>query len=226
MLAPLGAGGMGEVYRARDLTLRREVALKTLPKPSPASPSARAPAARSPHPRVAQPSRYRDAPRARGIGRRRAGARDGAGRGETLAERLHRGPLPLKEALAISQQITEALAAAHEKECCTGTSARQHLADAEGRIKLLDFGLARAIEEDEIDLCSQLSTATSPASDGRGVMGTAPYMSPEQARGQEVDRRTDIWSFGCVLYELLTGRAGVSGRHVRGDGGRGPGTRA
>ncbi len=213
VLAPLGAGGMGEVYRARDLTLRREVALKTLPEAVAREPNRLA--------RLRREARILASLSHPGIATLHGLEESGDGvpvlvmelvRGETLADRLHRGPLPLKEALAISQQIAEALAAAHQKGVLHRDLKPANISlTPEGRIKLLDFGLARALEEDEIDLRSQLSTATSPASDGGRVIGTAPYMSPEQARGQEVDRRTDIWSFGCVLYELLTGKRSFPG---------------
>jgi serine/threonine-protein kinase len=213
VLAPLGAGGMGEVYRARDLTLRREVALKTLPEAVAREPNRLA--------RLRREARILASLSHPGIATLHGLEESGDGvpvlvmelvRGETLADRLHRGPLPLKDVLAIGHQIAEALAAAHQKGVLHRDLKPANISlTPEGRIKLLDFGLARALEEDEIDLRSQLSTATSPASDGGRVIGTAPYMSPEQARGQEVDRRSDIWSFGCVLYELLTGRRSFPG---------------
>src|SRR5262249_16787667 len=131
--------------------------------------------------------------------------------GKALSD-LEEWPLPLKEVLRISQQVAEALAAAHEK----GVLHRDlkpsniHLTP-EGRAKVLDFGLARALGADEPFVHSRLSTATSPPSHPGLVLGTASYMSPEQARGQEVDRRTDVWAFGCVLYELLAGRRAFPG---------------
>ena len=213
VLAPLGAGGMGEVYRARDLTLRREVALKTLPEAVAREPNRLA--------RLRREARILASLSHPGIATLHGLEESGDGvpvlvmelvRGETLADRLHRGPLPLKDVLAIGQQIAEALAAAHQKGVLHRDLKPANISlTPEGRIKLLDFGLARALEEDEADQHSQLSTATSPASDADRVLGTAPYMSPEQARGQDVDRRTDIWSFGCVLYELLTAKRSFPG---------------
>jgi serine/threonine-protein kinase len=213
VLAPLGAGGMGEVYRARDLTLQREVALKTLPDGVAHEPGRMA--------RLRREARILASLNHPGIATLHGLEESGDGvpvlvmelvRGETLADRLRRGPLPLKDALAIGQQIAAALAAAHEKGVLHRDLKPANISlSPGGQVKLLDFGLARALEPDLPHLHSQLSTATSPPSDAGRVLGTAPYMSPEQARGLEVDRRTDIWSLGCVLYELVTGRRAFPG---------------
>ena len=213
VLAPLGAGGMGEVYRARDLTLEREVALKTLPEGVSREPTRLA--------RLRREARILASLSHPGIATLHGLEESGEGvpvlvmelvRGETLADRLRRGALPLKELLSIGRQIAEALASAHVKGVLHRDLKPANISlTPEGRIKLLDFGLARALEQDAPALHSQVSTATSPPSDAGRVLGTAPYMSPEQARGQEVDRRTDIWSLGCVLYELLTGNRAFPG---------------
>jgi eukaryotic-like serine/threonine-protein kinase len=213
VLAPLGAGGMGEVYRARDRTLEREVALKTLPEAVSREPTRLA--------RLRREARILASLSHPGIATLHGLEESGDGvpvlvmelvRGETLADRLRRGALPLKDALSIGRQVAEALASAHERGVLHRDLKPANISlTPEGRIKLLDFGLARALEQDAPDLHSQVSTATSPPSDAGRVLGTAPYMSPEQARGQEVDRRADIWSLGCVLYELLTGKRAFPG---------------
>jgi serine/threonine-protein kinase len=207
----LGAGGMGEVYRARDVNLGREVALKTLPDELATEPErltrlkreARILASLN-HPGIAVLHGIESA--------------DGGVpvlvmeliEGQALSDRLTAGPLPMGEALDIGHQIALALDAAHERGVLHRDLKPGNIRfTADGRVKLLDFGLAKAMANAEVD--SQLPTHTaSPSSAGR-VMGTAPYMSPEQARGQDVDRRTDVWSFACVLYEMLTGERAFAG---------------
>jgi serine/threonine protein kinase len=138
--------------------------------------------------------------------------------GETLADRLHRGPLPLREAVRVAQEIAVALEAAHEKGVLHRDFKPANIRLAPGgRVKLLDFGLAKAVQKAALD--SRLDTDTSPHSDAGAMLGTAPYMSPEQARGQEADRRSDIWAFGCVLYEMLAGRRAFEGATRHGGGG-------
>ncbi len=206
IVAPLGAGGMGEVYRAKDTRLGREVALKTLPEALAATPSrlarlrkeARILASLS-HPHVATLFGLEET--------------DGATvlvmelvEGPTLANRLRLGPLGVREALELARQIAEGLEAAHEKGVLHRDLKPGNVAlTPKDQVKLLDFGLAKAVGEDG-PVNSQVSTGTSPASEAGAVVGTAPYMSPEQARGEEVDRRTDVWAFGCVLYEMLAGK--------------------
>src|SRR5262245_40091840 len=211
VLAPLGAGGMGEVYRARDTTLPREVALKTLPEAFAHDTNRLA--------RLRREARILASLSHPGIATLH-GLEESDGvpvlvmelvRGETLAERLRRGRLPLKDVLAIGRQIAEALASAHEKGVLHRDLKPANISlTPEGHAKVLDFGLALALR-DEADSHSQLSTASSPPSETTRVLGTAPYMSPEQARGQQLDRRADIWSFGCVLYEMLTGKRAFPG---------------
>ena len=137
--------------------------------------------------------------------------------GETLAERIARGPLPINEALAIARQIAEALEAAHEQgHRPSRPEARQHEGHAGGMVKVLDFGLAKARRSATRPAPDLLSRRPSRVDGTRAgvILGTAAYMSPEQARGKPVDKRTDIWAFGCVLYEMLTGRAAFAWRRV------------
>src|SRR3972149_5470719 len=136
--------------------------------------------------------------------------------GETLAERFTRGPLPINEALTISQQIAEALEAAHEKGVIHRDLKPANIkVDAEGRVKVLDFGLAKAFADEVPE--SELSASPTLSRDATRagvILGTAAYMSPEQAKGKAVDKRTDIFSFGIVLYEMLTGKNAFPGGDV------------
>jgi serine/threonine protein kinase/Tol biopolymer transport system component len=210
VLAPLGAGGMGEVYRARDTRLKRDVAIKVLQgawvdtgdRLARFEREAELLAALN-HPNIA--AIY--------------GIEESAGttalvlelvEGPTLADRLVTGPLPLSDALAISRQIIDALDAAHEKGIVHRDLKPANVKVREdGTVKVLDFGLAKALESDAAPQAVTISpTMTSPAVTSMGVvLGTAAYMSPEQARGQFVDKRSDIWAFGCVLYEMLSSRS-------------------
>ena len=219
VLSPLGAGGMGEVYRARDTELGREVALKVLPEAVSRDPErvlrfrreARLLASLN-HPNIAAIYGLEEA--------------DGQlllalelVEGQTLKERLERGAIPIEEALEIAKRIAEGLEAAHEN----GTLHRD-LKPAnvkitpEGKVKLLDFGLAkasagRAASASANEVRQPPSVAESATRAGI-ILGTAGYMSPEQASGKAVDTRTDIWSFGVVLFEMLTGRVPFSGETV------------
>jgi serine/threonine-protein kinase len=130
--------------------------------------------------------------------------------GETLADRLQRGRFPPQEALTVAREIALALEAAHQKGVLHRDLKPSNIRLLpDGRVKLLDFGLARALREATLD--SRLDTETSPHSEPGAVLGTAPYMSPEQARGQELDRRSDVWAFGCVLFEMLAGKRAFDG---------------
>jgi serine/threonine-protein kinase len=201
---------MGEVYRARDTTLDREVALKTLPEELARQPERLA--------RLKQEARILASLNHPGIATLH-GLEESDGvpvlamelvEGESLAERLRRGALPLREAVTVAHQIALALEAAHEKGVLHRDLKPGNIRLApDGRVKLLDFGLAKAVRKAAID--SRLDTEISPHSEPGTVLGTAPYMSPEQARGQEVDRRGDIWAFGCVLYEMLAGKRAFEG---------------
>jgi Tol biopolymer transport system component len=215
VLGPLGAGGMGEVYRARDTRLGRDVAVKILPAAFARDDGRLA--------RLEREARLLAALNHPGIAAI-YGLEQSEGspllvlelvEGPTLAERLRRGPLPLKETLAIGRQIAEALEAAHERGIIHRDLKPSNIKlTPRGAVKLLDFGLARTLEREGAgaDL-SKESTDTSPSRLG-GILGTAPYMSPEQARGQVADRRADVWAFGCVLYEMLTGRRAFPGATV------------
>src|SRR6185295_1708105 len=188
------AGGMGEVYRARDAALDREVALKTLPEELARQPDRLA--------RLRQEARILASLNHPGIATLHGLEESDGGvpvlvmelvEGESLADRLRRGRLPLREAVTIAQQIALALEAAHEKGVLHRDLKPANIRLApDGRVKLLDFGLAKAVLKAAVD--SHFDTHTSPHSVAGEVAGTAPYMSPEQARGQEADRRGDIWA--------------------------------
>ena len=209
IIGPLGSGGMGEVYRARDTRLDRIVAIKALPEAF-----ARDAERLARFEREAKMLAALAHPHIAGI----HGLEDVAGaphlvleyvEGETLERRLARGPLPVREALDIGGQIASAIEAAHERGIVHRDLKPGNimLTPSQG-VKVLDFGLAR---DDGPAAASSAHLSATPtvgmAATGAGiVLGTAPYMSPEQARGLVVDRRTDVWAFGCVLYERLTGR--------------------
>ena len=208
----IGKGGMGEVYAADDTQLRRKVAIKVLPA-SVAKDAGRVARLR----REAQLLAALDQP---GIARVHGlEASDGVTaivlelvEGEALDDRLARGPLRLADALEIARQIAEALGAAHERGIVhRDLKPGNVVVRADGRVKLLDFGLAKAMADPDDDADSQVSTVESPLTGAGVVLGTAPYMSPEQARGRPVDARTDIWAFGCVVYEMLAGRRAFPG---------------
>jgi serine/threonine protein kinase len=204
----LGTGGMGEVYQATDAKLGRSVAIKLLPEALTHDTDRAARFEREArllaslnHPHIATIH----------------GIEESGGRkflvmelalGETLAERISRGPIPIDEALPIAVQIAEALEAAHEKGIIHRDLKPANIkVTPQGDVKVLDFGLAKAFAEHSAETNPSNSPTVSMAATNAGViLGTAAYMSPEQARGKSVDARTDIWAFGCVLYEMLTGR--------------------
>ncbi len=214
VLALVGAGGMGEVYRARDTQLGRDVALKLLPDSFTHDPE-----------RLAR--FRREAQVLAALNHPHIGAIHGLNEadghqllvlelvdGRPLAEVIAKGPLPVGEALRVATEITEALEAAHDKGIIHRDLKPANIAlTREGNVKVLDFGLAKVVDRGG----SVVSPVTSPTitwttTTGAGViLGTAAYMSPEQAKGQAVDKRTDIWAFGCVLFEMLTGRRAFEG---------------
>jgi Tol biopolymer transport system component len=216
--AKLGAGGMGEVWRAEDTRLGREVALKVLPASFATDPDrlarfereARALAAFS-HPNIAGIHGLEEAGGERFLVMEVA-------EGQTLGERIARGPLPVEEAVRVALQIAEALEVAHDKGIVhRDLKPGNVMVSAEGRVKVLDFGLAKALGAHPLSGSSGADASHSPtlAMTQAGVLlGTAGYMSPEQARGKPVDRRADIWSFGCVLYEMLAGHRAFDGETV------------
>ncbi|HEY6945407.1 MAG TPA: protein kinase [Candidatus Acidoferrum sp.] len=213
IVAPLGAGGMGEVYRARDKRLGRDAALKVLPEAFASDAQrmvrfereAKVLASLS-HPNIAVLYGLEESNGARALVMELV-------EGPMLAERIKQGPLALEEALPIAKQIAEALEYAHERGIIHRDLKPSNVKlTAEGQVKLLDFGLAKALEGETSEEELQNSPTLSAAATRAGVMlGTAAYMAPEQARGKRVDRRADIWAFGCVLYEMLTGRGAFDG---------------
>jgi len=216
ILSPLGAGGMGEVYRARDGKLGREVAIKVLPAAFAADAERLARFRREAkvlaslnHPHIAAIYGLEESGGVEALVLELA-------EGETLAERLARGPLPADEALEIARQIAEALEAAHERGIVHRDlkPANSKLTPG-GQVKVLDFGLAKALVGDVASPdISTSPTLTAAATQAGVALGTAAYMSPEQARGKAVDKRADVWAFGAVLYEMLTGRHPFSGETV------------
>jgi serine/threonine-protein kinase len=227
IVAPIGAGGMGEVYRARDTKLNRDVALKILPEAfaSDADRLARftreaqtLAALNDPH--IAQIYGLEGRDGQDGQEAVRALAMEFVD-GEDLAQRLVRGPIPLDEALAIAKQIVEGLEAAHEQGIVHRDLKPANIKlTLDGVVKILDFGLAKAIDPTASSpaaaALTHSPTITTPAQMTMAgmILGTAAYMSPEQAKGRPVDKRADVWAFGCVLYEMLTGRKAFEGEDV------------
>ena len=215
IVALIGQGGMGEVYRARDTTLRREVALKILPPLFAADPDRRARFRREAHvlatlnhPHIAAIHGLEEADGITAIVLELV-------EGPTLADRLAAGAFPLEEALNIAVEIADALEAAHERGVVHRDLKPANIKlTADGHVKVLDFGLAKALGDDTAVEVSASPTLTAMASRLGIIVGTAAYMSPEQAKGKPVDKRADVWAFGCVLYELLTGRRAFKGADV------------
>ena len=208
--ALIGAGGMGEVYRARDTRLGREVAIKILPPAFQNDPDRLARLQREARLlAVAQSSAHRRDLWARGRGRRALRWSSNLSRARPSPIGFERGPVPVAEALTIASQIVDALGyGARARDHPPRPEAGQHQDHARGRREGLDFGLAKTAADERIE-SGPLAVAGAIA-DGwprEGlILGTAAYMSPDQARGKPVDKRTDIWAFGCVLYEMLTGQ--------------------
>ena len=212
----IGAGGMGEVYRARDTKLGRDVAIKVLPKEFSRDKDRLARFEREA--RLLAQLNHANIATLHGLetfeGQRFLVME--LVEGETLAERIERGAIPIAEALPIFRQIAEGLEAAHEKGIIHRDLKPANIKiTPDGKVKILDFGLAKAFsrEDDVSTATSQSPTLTKGTALG-AILGTAPYMSPEQARGNTVDRRTDVWAFGCCLYEALTGKATFRGNTV------------
>ncbi len=205
--SPLGKGGMGEVFRARDTKLGREVAIKILPEEFTKDAERLARFDREAkllaslnHPHVAAIHGLEE------VGGRKFLVMELA-HGETLADRIRRGPIPVDEAIAIAKPIAQALEAAHDRGIIhRDLKPGNVMVDQDGVVKVLDFGLAKAldVDEDSTDVTNS-PTMVRVASHTGVILGTAAYMSPEQAKGKRVDRRADIWAFGVVLFEMLTG---------------------
>jgi serine/threonine protein kinase len=218
----IGAGGMGEVYRARDTRLKRDVAIKIVPESFASDPDRLARFQREAevlaslsHPNIAGIYGLEESDGTRALVMELV-------EGETLAERIARGAIPVDEALAIATAIAEALEAAHEQGIIHRDLKPANIkVRPDGTVKVLDFGLAKLVESTarppvKPGALSMSPTITSPAMmTGVGMLlGTAAYMSPEQARGKPADKRSDIWAFGCVLYEMLTGKRAFEGEDV------------
>jgi serine/threonine protein kinase len=211
IVTPIGAGGMGEVYRARDTSLKRDVAIKVLPASYSLDPArlsrfqleAEAAAALN-HPNI--------------LSIFHIGQQDGSPyivsellEGETLRSRLRRGPMPLREALETAVEVTHGLAAAHEKGITHRDLKPENLfLTRDGRVKILDFGLAKLSQPHSTDADADTESLHEQTRPGQ-VLGTVGYMAPEQVRGVPADARSDIFAFGAVLYEMLTGKRAFSG---------------
>jgi len=213
VVSSLGAGGMGEVYRARDPRLNREAALKVLPALFANDPERMARFEREAqvlaslnHPGIATLYGLEDSGATRALVMELV-------EGPTLADRIAGGPIPLADAVAIARQIAEALEYAHERGVVHRDLKPANIkVTSEGVVKLLDFGLAKALDDSPVSGNIQDSpTLSLPATRTGVILGTAAYMAPEQARGKPADRRADIWAFGVVLAEMLTGRRLYSG---------------
>ncbi len=224
IIAPLGAGGMGEVYTAADTRLKRQVAIKILPTSVVAAHDQLARFEREAevlaslnHPHIAAIYGVEESSEIKALVMELVA-------GPTLADRIAQGPVPSEEAVAIARQIADALEAAHEQGIIHRDLKPANIKVREdGTVKVLDFGLAKAVERSAVapastgalTIDSARSPTLSPAVSQAGViLGTAAYMSPEQARGKSVDKRTDVWAFGAVLYEMLTGVRAFEGSDV------------
>src|SRR5262249_4210752 len=215
--ALLGVGGMGEVYRATDTNLKRQVAIKVLPASVARDPERLGRFQREAgnlaalnHPHIAHIHGLEKADGTIALVMELV-------EGPTLADRIAKGAIPIDEALPIAKQIAAALEAAHEQGIVHRDLKPANIKVREdGNVKVLDFGLAKAMDPtgSRPDM-SQSPTITTPAMTQAGmILGTAAYMSPEQAKGRPVDKRSDVWAFGCVLYEMLTGRRAFEGEDV------------
>jgi len=211
----IGAGGMGVVYRATDTKLDREVAIKVLPE-SMASDAERIARfdreakmlAALNHPNIAQIHGLEESDGTTALIMELV-------EGPTLADRIEQGAIPSDEALGIAMQIAEALEAAHGQNIVHRDLKPANIKlRPDGTVKVLDFGIAKALEPENLTSGQQSPILTTPATQVGVILGTAAYMSPEQARGKLVDERADIWAFGCVLYEMLTGQPVFGGEDV------------
>ncbi len=216
ILSAIGKGGMGEVWRARDTKLGREVAIKTLPEEFAKDADRLARFEREAkllaslnHPNIAAIHGFEEDNGTHFLVLELV-------EGDTLADQIKRGPIVVEESLKLALQIAEALEAAHEKGVIHRDLKPANIkVTPDGKVKVLDFGLAKAFAGDEAEASVSNSPTLSMQATQQGViLGTAAYMSPEQARGEEIDSRADVWAFGCVLFEMLTGRGTFDGKTV------------
>jgi serine/threonine-protein kinase len=216
--ALIGEGGMGQVYQATDTKLNRQVALKILPEAFASDPDRLARFQREAqvlaslnHPNIAQIHGLEDSEGTKALVLELV-------EGPTLADRIAQGPIPIDEALPIAKQIAEALEAAHEAGVIHRDLKPANIkVKDDGTVKVLDFGLAKAFQPDASDASMSMSptiSLTAAATQMGMVIGTAAYMAPEQAKGKIVDKRADVWAFGAVFYEMLTGRKPFTGDDV------------
>ena len=216
IVAPLGVGGMGEVYRAHDSRLRREVAIKVVPEATAHDAVRMARFAREAqflaalnHPNIGSIYGFEESSTMLALVMELV-------EGPTLADRIAQGPIPVEDALPILKQIAEALEYAHDRGIVHRDLKPANIKiKPDGTVKVLDFGLAKALSDDinPTDI-SNSPTLTAAATKAGLILGTAAYMAPEQARGKAVDRRADIWSFGAVAFEMLTGKMAFKGDTV------------
>ena len=216
VLEKVGEGGMGEVYRAEDTHLKREVAIKVLPEQFTQDPQRLARFEREAqllaslsHPNIAAVYSFEHAEDTHFLVMELV-------EGEDLSQKLSRGLLPLEEALQVCLQVAEGVEAAHEKGVIHRDLKPANVkVTPEGQVKVLDFGLAKMLEDDVTPAdISHSPTLTHEMTRAGVILGTSAYMSPEQAKGKSVDKRTDIWALGCVLYELLTGKKAFPGETI------------
>jgi serine/threonine protein kinase len=232
VVAKLGAGGMGEVYRARDTKLKRDVALKVLPDSFASDPDRLARFTREAqtlaslnHPNIAHVHGLEESEGVTAIVMELV-------EGDDLSQRIARGAIPLEEALPIAKQIAEALEAAHEQGIIHRDLKPANIkVRPDGTVKVLDFGLAKALDANASGATAGGAEAMNsptltrlrqgygvaggePGTEMGVILGTAAYMAPEQAKGRPVDKRADIWAFGAVLYEMLTGSRAFPGEDV------------
>ena len=216
VIEKIGQGGMGEVYRAEDTNLSRDVAIKVLPEQFTKDPQRLARFQREAkllaslnHPNIAAIHSFEHSDDIHFLVLELVP-------GETLQERVAKGPVPVEEALEVCRQIAEGVEAAHEKGVIHRDLKPANVkVTPEGKVKILDFGLAKAFEEETpVTDISQSPTLTEEMTRAGVILGTAAYMSPEQAKGEVVDKRADVFAFGCVLYELLTGKRTFDGKTI------------
>jgi len=216
ILSAIGAGGMGEVYRAHDPKLGRDVAIKVLREAFARDADRMARFQREAkvlasldHPNIATIHGLEESGGTRALVMQLV-------EGPTLADRIKQRPIPVDEAVRIARQIADALEYAHERGIIHRDLKPANVkVTNDDAVKVLDFGLAKALESDPSSIDISTSPTISRMATQQGVLlGTAAYMSPEQAKGKTVDRRADIWAFGCVLYEMLTGKQAFTGETV------------